>query len=134
MGVTVFTFLQKNGLDMKPKDKFTLCDASDDDDGAIDNDNMGYNDEDELPPFPPVFPLHSAPLRPKEAVLIILALLLLVCSILLFYRHWKKNYRDINQLPYYAYLYQKVRPRNSCTSESCFSFLRENHLIVVFPT
>ena len=24
-----------------------------------------------------------------------------------FFKHWKKNYRDINQLPYYAYLYQK---------------------------
>ena len=22
-------------------------------------------------------------------------------------RHWKKNYFDINQLPYYAYLYKK---------------------------
>ena len=36
-----------------------------------------------------------------------MALTLLVCSILLFFKHWKKNYRDINQLPYYAYLYQK---------------------------
>ena len=40
-------------------------------------------------------------------ILIVLALLLLVCSISLFFKHWKKNYRDINQLPYYAYLYQK---------------------------
>jgi hypothetical protein len=23
------------------------------------------------------------------------------------FRHWKKNYFDINQLPYYAYLYKK---------------------------
>ena len=46
-------------------------------------------------------------IRPKEVILIVLALLLLVCSVLLFFKHWKKNYRDINQLPYYAYLYQK---------------------------
>ena len=25
----------------------------------------------------------------------------------LIFRHWKKNYFDINQLPYYAYLYKK---------------------------
>ncbi len=37
----------------------------------------------------------------------VMALTLLVCSLLLFFKHWKKNYRDINQLPYYAYLYQK---------------------------
>lgn len=43
----------------------------------------------------------------KEVILIICALLLLLCSILLFFKHWKKNYHDINQLPYYAYLYQK---------------------------
>ena len=45
--------------------------------------------------------------RAKEAILVSMALTLLVCSILLFFKHWKKNYRDINQLPYYAYLYQK---------------------------
>ena len=45
--------------------------------------------------------------RAKEAILVSMALTLLVCSVLLFFKHWKKNYRDINQLPYYAYLYQK---------------------------
>ncbi len=62
-----------------------------------------------LPPFPPRISDYasSEQLRAKEVILICLALLLLVCSVLLFFKHWKKNYRDINQLPYYAYLYQK---------------------------
>ena len=51
--------------------------------------------------------LPSPQVRAKEAILVTMALTLLVCSILLFFKHWKKNYRDINQLPYYAYLYQK---------------------------
>ncbi len=51
---------------------------------------------------------YAEEVRIKEVILIVLALLLLVCSIALFFKHWKKNYRDINQLPYYAYLYQKV--------------------------
>lgn len=59
----------------------------------------------EYPPFPPR--VSGTQIRVKELVLICLALLLLICSILLFFKHWKKNYRDINQLPYYAYLYQK---------------------------
>ena len=45
-------------------------------------------------------------IRPKEAILVSLALLLLVFSVALFFKHWRKNYWDINQLPYYAYLYK----------------------------
>ena len=64
-------------------------------------------DQQPLPPFPPPVNVSGTEIRAKEVVLICLALMLLVCSILLFFKHWKKNYRDINQLPYYAYLYQK---------------------------
>ena len=58
--------------------------------------------------FPPKITISGAEIRPKEAVLVSLALALLVFSICLFFKHWSKNYRDINTLPYYAYLY-KVR-------------------------
>ena len=46
----------------------------------------------------------------KEGVLVSLALLLLVTSLCLFYKNWKKNYRDINQLPYYSYMYKDESP------------------------
>ena len=46
----------------------------------------------------------------KEMILIASALLLLVTSLCLFYKNWKKNYRDINQLPYYSYLYKDDPP------------------------
>ena len=58
--------------------------------------------------FPPKITISGAEIRPKEAILVSLALALLVFSICLFFKHWSKNYRDINTLPYYAYLY-KVR-------------------------
>ena len=48
----------------------------------------------------------SVDVRPKEVILVCLALLLLAFSMTLFFKHWKKNYWDINQLPYYAYLYK----------------------------
>ena len=48
----------------------------------------------------------GADVRPKEIILVCLALLLLVFSVGLFFKHWRKNYWDINQLPYYAYLYK----------------------------
>ena len=46
----------------------------------------------------------GADVRPKELILVCLALMLLVFSVALFFKHWRKNYYDINQLPYYAYL------------------------------
>ena len=48
----------------------------------------------------------GAEVRPKELILVCLALALLVFSVALFFKHWRKNYWDINQLPYYAYLYK----------------------------
>ena len=71
-----------------------------------------FEDDDPfIPPFPPKFdPTPLTQIRFKEVLLISMALLLLVCSVMLFFKHWKKNYRDINQLPYYAYLYQKDDP------------------------
>ena len=56
----------------------------------------------------PQITMSGTEIRPKEAVLVMLALALMVFSMALFYKHWSKNYRDINSLPYYAYLY-KVR-------------------------
>ena len=53
-------------------------------------------------------------IRPKEAILVILALALLVFSIMLFYKHWSKNYRELNTLPYYAYLYKVRRVLCKC--------------------
>ena len=58
--------------------------------------------------FSPRIRMSGTTIRPKEAILVILALALLVFSIMLFYKHWSKNYRELNTLPYYAYLY-KVR-------------------------
>ena len=60
--------------------------------------------------FSPRIRMSGTTIRPKEAILVILALALLVFSIMLFYKHWSKNYRELNTLPYYAYLY-KVRIR-----------------------
>lgn len=56
---------------------------------------------------PPHVTVSGTEIRAKEVILVTMALCLLICSILLFFKHWKKNYRDINQLPYYAYLYKK---------------------------
>ena len=46
----------------------------------------------------------------KEVILVTLALMLLATSLCLFYKNWKKNYRDINQLPYYSYMYKDESP------------------------
>lgn len=61
------------------------------------------------PPPPPWHPPRftgSSELRPKEVILVLLSLMLLGTSLVLFYKKWKKNYRDINQIPYYSYLYK----------------------------
>lgn len=57
--------------------------------------------------FSPRIRMSGTTIRPKEAILVILALALLVFSIMLFYKHWSKNYRELNTLPYYAYLYKE---------------------------
>ena len=49
-------------------------------------------------------------LKAKEVILVTLAMLLLITSLCLFYKNWKKNYRDINQLPYYSYMYKCESP------------------------
>ena len=66
----------------------------------------------------------GAEVRPKELILVCLALLLLIFSVALFFKHWRKNYWDINQLPYYAYLYKVRIPKlldanNRRISEIC---------------
>lgn len=82
-------------------------------------------------------------IRFKEVVLVCLALALLVFSIALFFKHWSKNYREINTVPYYAYLYKVIQsspytidrdtcvyPRNTASdiTSSCSS-RRESHHI-----
>ena len=73
--------------------------------------------------FPPKVTVSGTDIRAKEVVLVSMALLLLVCSLCLFFKHWKKNYRDINQVsewfmtshkcsinaPHPSYRYQKYR-------------------------
>ena len=52
-------------------------------------------------------------IKGKEIVLVSMALTLLVTSLCLFYKNWKKNYRDINQLPYYSYMYKVQSPSDT---------------------
>ena len=49
-------------------------------------------------------------IKVKEIILVSMALMLLATSLCLFYKNWKKNYRDINQLPYYSYMYKIESP------------------------
>ena len=59
----------------------------------------------ELVDFPPKVTVSGTDIRAKEAILVLMALCLLVCSMCLFFKHWKKNYRDINQVS------SKMRPK-----------------------
>jgi len=64
-------------------------------------------------------------IRAKEVILVCLALLLLVFSVSLFFKHWKKNYWDINQLPYYAYLYKNENDIGGAVSDCGASMVME---------
>ena len=48
--------------------------------------------------YPPKITISGTDIRAKEVILVLMALCLLICSICLFFKHWKKNYRDINQV------------------------------------
>ena len=63
----------------------------------------------------PQMRISGADIKVKELILVTLALLLLVTSLCLFYKNWKKNYRDINQLPYYSYMYKIDTPPPTVT-------------------
>ena len=68
-------------------------------------DNMGERQDlaassSELVDFPPKVTVSGTDIRAKEVILVLMALCLLVCSICLFFKHWKKNYRDINQVSF----------------------------------
>ena len=63
----------------------------------------------------PQMRISGADIKVKELILVTLALLLLVTSLCLFYKNWKKNYRDINQLPYYSYMYKIETPPPTVT-------------------
>jgi hypothetical protein len=55
--------------------------------------------------YPPKVTVSGTDIRVKELVLIAMALCLLICSVCLFFKHWKKNYRDINQvINYHAFI------------------------------
>ena len=67
----------------------------------VDN-NGGMDDLDTVASMmaqtPPKITVSGTDIRAKEVVLVSMALCLLLCSICLFFKHWKKNYRDINQV------------------------------------
>ena len=48
--------------------------------------------------YPPKVTVSGTDIRAKEVILVTMALCLLICSVCLFFKHWKKNYRDINQV------------------------------------
>ena len=64
-------------------------------------DNMGetsVSSSELMAPFPPNVTVSGTDIRAKEVILVMMALCLLICSVCLFFKHWKKNYRDINQV------------------------------------
>ena len=63
----------------------------------------------------PKLRVSGADIKAKEIVLVSMALMLLATSLCLFYKNWKKNYRDINQLPYYSYMYKIESPPPTVT-------------------
>ena len=63
----------------------------------------------------PKIRVSGADVKVKEVILVTLVLFLLVISLCLFYKNWKKNYRDINQLPYYSYMYKIESPPPTVT-------------------
>ena len=60
--------------------------------------DLDASNPSELVNFPPKVTVSGTDVRVKEVVLVMMALCLLVCSMCLFFKHWKKNYRDINQV------------------------------------
>jgi hypothetical protein len=59
-----------------------------------------------LPLFPPIYSNDGGGLfRAKEVIIVCMAIMLLILSMLLFFRQWKKNYSNINQLAYSAEMY-----------------------------
>ena len=60
--------------------------------------DLDASNPSELVNFPPKVTVSGTDVRVKEVVLVSMALCLLVCSMCLFFKHWKKNYRDINQV------------------------------------
>ena len=70
---------------------------------------LPYN-ETYAPRYWPKVRVSGIDIKRKEVVIVSMALTLLVTSLCLFYKNWKKNYRDINQLPYYSYMYKVQSP------------------------
>ena len=75
---------------------------------------MSYNDSINSTPWPKLR-VSGADIKAKEIILVSMALMLLATSLCLFYKNWKKNYRDINQLPYYSYMYKIESPPPTVT-------------------
>lgn len=67
-------------------------------------DNMHQQQQSEVMAYPPKVTISGTDIRAKEVILVFMALSLLVCSVCLFFKHWKKNYRDINQASVYTFL------------------------------
>ena len=65
---------------------------------ATASDSSSVSSSELMAPYPPKVTVSGTDIRAKEVILVLMALCLLVCSICLFFKHWKKNYRDINQV------------------------------------
>ena len=75
---------------------------------------MSYNESIYSTAWPKLR-VSGADIKAKEIILVSMALMLLATSLCLFYKNWKKNYRDINQLPYYSYMYKIDSPPPTVT-------------------
>ena len=76
---------------------------------------LSYNNESVYSTAWPKLRVSGADIKVKEIILVGMALMLLATSLCLFYKNWKKNYRDINQLPYYSYMYKIESPPPTVT-------------------
>ena len=76
--------------------------------------HMSYNESIYSTAWPKLR-VSGADIKAKEIILVSMALMLLATSLCLFYKNWKKNYRDINQLPYYSYMYKIESPPPTVT-------------------
>ena len=86
---------------------------------ATASDSSSVSSSELMAPYPPKVTVSGTDIRAKEVILVLMALCLLVCSICLFFKHWKKNYRDINQV---SILW--LEPRRSVRSSELASMLK----------
>ncbi len=100
----------------------------------VDN-NGGLDDLDTVASMmaqtPPKVTVSGTDIRAKEVVLVSMALCLLICSICLFFKHWKKNYRDINQVNFIS---QHCIKRNEYSETSVYSYFHDTNIFTGYRT